>query len=145
MKYIAPLLICIINGCAPWPTTSQPDVDIVVTDASGQPIRDALIKFAIYKIALSPEVKFVESSTDDNGNFHLEKVSYIQMVALAPDGGHSYDWSYCIQKQGYQPIIRNSLSKQYFTSGTLIEPMSLTSKKEKCSWQEYPHGFITKP
>lgn len=145
MKYLTPFFFYILCGCVPWSTTLQPEVHLSVSDTSGKPIKNAFVKFAIYRIALQPEVKIIELHTNENGSFRLELETYTQMVALAPEGGHSYDWSYCIEKQGYRPIIRNSLTKKHFSSGTLMETMTPTSKLEQCQWQDYPHGFITKP
>jgi hypothetical protein len=80
-----------LSGCAPWPTTSQPDVNLKAVDENENPISGATIKFVNYKIAMKPEVELKEMSTNESGNAYLSKKTYTQMVVLAADGGHSYD------------------------------------------------------
>jgi hypothetical protein len=141
MKFLTLFLLASLSGCAPWPTTSQPDVNLRVVDKNGDPIKGAEIKFANYKIAMKPEVEFKEIVTNSSGNAHLSKKIYTQMVVLAADGGHSYDWCYCIEKKGYVPVVRNNLNAAYFGKGAVVEKMSNTTQPKACQWQEYPHGY----
>lgn len=141
MKFLTLFLLILLSGCAPWPTTSQPEVNLRVVDKNGVPIKGAIIKFVNYKIAIKPEVEFKEIHTDDSGNAYLSKKSYTQMVVLAADGGHSYDWCYCIEKNGYTPVARNNLNAAYFGNGVVVEKLSNSAQPETCQWQEYPHGF----
>ncbi|MEW8187015.1 MAG: hypothetical protein AB2794_18670, partial [Candidatus Thiodiazotropha endolucinida] len=83
MKFLTLFLLILLSGCAPWPTTSQPEVNLRVVDKNGVPIKGAIIKFVNYKIAIKPEVEFKEIHTDDSGNAYLSKKSYTQMVVLA--------------------------------------------------------------
>jgi hypothetical protein len=142
MKHLFLLMVTTLAGCAPWPTTKQPEVDILVVDEKGEPIKGALVLFANYKVALTPEVQIVTTSTDERGRVHLEQESYVQMIFLAPDGGHSYDWSYCIQKAGYRATVRNSLSMNHFVKDGIEVTMLRSGKREECKWQEFPHGFV---
>lgn len=141
MKLLALLLLFALSGCAPWPTTSQPEVNLKVVDEDGNPVKGAIIKFANYKIAMQPEVKIKDMRTNDAGQAYLSKQSYMQMVVLAADGGHSYDWCYCIVKKGYMPVAKNNLNASYFSNGVVIEKLSATKQPMACQWQEYPHGF----
>ena len=145
MKFITLLLIVVLSGCAPWLTTSQPEVNLKVLDENGSPVNGATIKFVNYKIAMQPEVELKEMSTSDSGDVHLSKKSYTQMVVLAADGGHSYDWCYCIEKNGYMPIVRNNLNASYFSNGVVVERFSTSTQPMTCKWQEYPHGFNVVP
>jgi hypothetical protein len=141
MKFLALLLLVTLYGCAPWPTTSQPDVKLRVIDKNGDPVKGAKINFVNYKIAIKPEVEFKEIITNDSGYAYLSKKSYTQMVVLAADGGHSYDWCYCIEKNGFMPVAKNNLKAAYFGSGTVVEKLSNATQSMGCQWQEYPHGY----
>lgn len=142
MKKLALFVLLILSGCAPWPTTIQPETNLVIIDEIGKPIKGAVIKFASYKIAITPEVSIIELQTDIMGRVHIPKESYIQMIILAPDGGSSYDWAYCIEKSGYTPVSRKTLNESHFSNGEVVEVMSQTNITSKCYWQDFPHEFI---
>lgn len=142
MRYLSVLLFLILSGCAPWPTTTQPEVNLFVVDEVGNPISGARVFFASYKIAITPESTIVTGKTNNQGMFHLERTAYTQMVIFAADGGHFFDWSYCIEKPGLQAIARNSLSESYFSEGSIVEKMNISSETQECKWQEFPHGFL---
>ena len=115
---------------------------MVVADENGNPIQEAVVKFANYKIALKPDVSIKKIESNESGQVFLNKKSYTQIVVLAADGGHSYDWSYCIEKEGYFPVAKNNLKEAYFRNGVIVERLAVVEQRKACKWQEYPHGFI---
>lgn len=146
MKFSKIILLAVLlsQGCTPWPMTERPKLNMLVLDVNGIPIENANVSFAIYKEAMTPTLKIIKLKTNHKGNVNLKRSSYIQMIALAPDGGHFYDWSYCIEKSGYHPVFKNTLTEKYFKKGLIVEKLLPAKNNEQCFWQKFPHGYLIK-
>jgi hypothetical protein len=117
MLRITLLLVFLLAGCVPLLTVTQPEVEILVTDEDGVPIEGALLNFASQLYGPNGSTKFASVRTDQSGIVRLARESYIQLALLVVDGIAVYGWSYCIEKAGFQPAVRNHLEKN--TSASL--------------------------
>ena len=141
-KSIFLVIIFIFTGCVPMKRTTQPNVNIQIMDSNSSVIKDAKVTFVNYMMAMKPKSSTIVRKNPD-GIFKIEKKSKLELVVFAPDAYHGYEWFYCIEKDGYAPIIKNNLGTSYF-SNTIIEKMEKSSLNKKCLWQKYPAKFILK-
>lgn len=130
----------VLAGCIPLLTVTQPKAEIVVTSEDGAPVEGALVIFASQLYGPGGDTTFVRVRTDQSGMVRLDKESYIQIAVLAVDGVAIYGFSYCIEKTGFQPVVRNSLSNKYFKDLPLRESLARSHAGGSCVWNEDLRG-----
>lgn len=133
--FIIPIAL-LLAGCIPLLTVTQPAVEIVVTDESGAPIEGALVNFASQLYGPDGKSKFVRVKSDQSGTIRLARESYVQIALLAVDGVAIYGFSYCIEKPGFQPAIKNHLPNKHFKASPITEYLTRSDAKELCVWNE---------
>lgn len=134
-----------LSGCVPWRTTEQPLLSLTVQGASGLPVQDAAVQFKKVKVALLPKTETLTLVTNTDGKAMLEGKSDWYMAILAPDGGYSYEWYMCIQKDGYRPFVVNQLLHERY-QGEKVIALAKSQVSERCTWSEhYPFGFRNEP
>lgn len=129
-------LVFLLAGCVPLLTVTQPEVEILVTDNDGLPIEGALLNFASQLYGPDGSTEFVNVRTDQSGLVRLGKKSHIQLALLAVDGVAIYGWSYCIEKDGFQPAVRNHLEKKYFRVSPIRVALARSDSVSNCTWNE---------
>lgn len=129
-------LVFLLVGCVPLLTVTQPDVEILVTDQDGIPIEGALLNFASQLYGPNGSTEFASVRTDQSGIVRLARKSYIQLAFLVVDGLAVYGWSYCIEKAGFQPAVRNQLGKKYFQVSPVQVSLARSDTVGKCTWNE---------
>lgn len=126
----------LLAGCIPLLTVTQPEAEIVVTEEDGTPIEGALVNFASQLYGPNGKTEFVRVETDQRGTVRLDRESYVQIALLAVDGVAIFGFSYCIEKAGFQPAIKNHLPKKYFKRLPVMEPLTRSDAERNCVWTE---------
>ncbi|MDJ0751426.1 MAG: hypothetical protein QNJ11_18215 [Woeseiaceae bacterium] len=136
MRQVVLPLFVLLASCVPMVTVTQPEVEIVVTDGLGAPIADAIVNFASQLYGPDGSTDFVKIRTDQSGVARLDRKSYIQFAVLIVDGVASYGWSYCIEKAGFEPAVRNHLDKKYFKDSLVRVSLARSDSVGSCTWNE---------
>ena len=133
-------LLAALSGCVVWPTMTRPALELSIHDPEGRPVEGARVHFAQYSISMLPGHTLSEVETDQRGTVAWGSEREWQVFILAPDSGHFWSWSWCIEKPGYQAVLGNDLrtNRGKRVTEILLTP---TSEEQACVWQSRPPAF----
>ena len=102
------LLVCgsmlLLSGCFPAFRTIQPKVQFVVQDPAGRPVENATFTFATYTGRRPSMMQVDRYQTSAAGVVSIRKRGKVQLIIAMPDATPTYDWAYCVEKEGYRAL-----------------------------------------
>jgi len=117
----------------PLHTTLRPEAHFAVFDEMGNPVKSARITFVSYTKSFVSKYKLYEFKTNKYGKASISKKSFWQTIILAPDQGDFYQWSWCIDKDGYQAIYEHNLEEAEFSKEKRIT-LKASPSHAICNW-----------
>jgi hypothetical protein len=135
IRTIVPIAL-LLAGCVPLLTVTQPEAEFVVTDDDGVPLEGALVTFASQLYGPNGKTTFVETRTDRAGRVNLERQRHLQLAFLIVDGIAVYGFSYCVEKSGFRPVIRNHLGNRQLAKSPVVESLAESAEALDCVWSE---------
>jgi hypothetical protein len=123
-----------LTGCVPTLLTAQPKAQIVVTDASGAPVRAATVTLGTVEMhGIVGRLTRQEFLTDQDGRVAIERKRKWAVQVLLPDGGVGFSSTLCVARPGFQAV---AITKPEF--GDPIRVSLVTSSvKSECHWSEH--------
>ena len=134
------VLAAALSGCIVWPTMTRPALELSIRDPEGHPVDGARVHFAQYSISMLRSHTLSQVETDRRGVVAWSSEREWQVFILAPDSGHFWSWSWCIEKPGYQAVLGNDLRTNRRKRVAEIS-MTPTSEEQGCAWKSWPPAF----
>jgi hypothetical protein len=100
------LLIWVMTACVPITAVQQPHLTLHVYDESGLPVPASQVTLYWWEDPHSRLRASSVHSVDDRGDLTFEETTAAETIMpLVPHGVPAYHWTFCIEAEGFKPLI----------------------------------------